>query len=206
MRTWVPLARLLQPRSRAAELAALERRLRDELAAEVDADEPALARAVGEAKLALATSITDVVACGSCASGHPLPVGQHPGGACCAGVTGELFDDDELAALAHAGTRPADLRPPARRHPHAGCAFRGATGCSLATEHRPARCVRYFCHGLRAEVHRRGQLDDLEARVATLDAAMSAFRTAHRARRDREVVAPILAAIARHLKRDATGS
>ena len=66
--------------------------------------------------------------------------------------------------------------------------------------------MRYFCHGLRAEVHRRGQLDDLEARVATLDAAMSAFRTAHRARRDREVVAPILAAITRHLKRGATGS
>ena len=199
MHAWVPLARLLQPRSRAAELAALERRLRDERVAAVEADEPTLARAVGDAKRAVAAAITDVVACGSCAVGHPRPIGVHPGGACCAGVTAELFDDDELAALAHAGTRPADLRPPSRQHPHAGCAFRGASGCSLATDHRPARCVRYFCDGLRAEVHRRGQLDDLEARLATLDAAMHAFRTAHRARRDREVVAPILDAIARHV-------
>lgn len=200
MRAWVPLARLLQPRSRAVELAALDRRLRDEHAAEVDAEERALARAVGDAKLAVAAAVTEVSACGSCAVGHPLPIGQHPGGACCAGVTAQLFDDDELAALAHAGTRPADLRPPARQHPHAGCAFRGATGCSLETAHRPARCVRYFCNGLRAEVHRRGQLDELEARLAALDAAMHAFRTAHRARRDREVVAPILAAIARHVR------
>jgi hypothetical protein len=154
--TWVPLARLLQPRTRAGELAALDRRLRAEVAADVDDEERELARAVGDAKRAVAAAVPAVDACGTCAAGHPLPIGQHAGGACCAGVTAELFDDDELAALALAGTRPPDLQPPSRRHPHAGCAFRGATGCSLALAHRPARCVRFFCHGLRAELHRRG--------------------------------------------------
>ncbi len=198
MSTWVPLARLLQPRARAGELAALERRLRDELGRDVDDRERRLAQAVAEAKRAVAAAVPAVDACGTCAAGHPRPVGQHPGGACCAGVTAELFDDDELAALVLAGTRPGDLRPPARNHPHAGCAFRGATGCSLALAHRPARCVRFFCHGLRAELHRRGALDRVEAHLAELDAAMHAFRDAHRARRDREVLAPILAAIAKH--------
>ena len=200
MPAWVPLTRLLQPRARAGELAALERRLRDERAGDVGDAERALARAVGDAKLAVAAAIPHVATCGGCASGHPLPTGQHPGGACCAGRTAELFDDLELAALAHAGTGPADLRPPSRHHPHAGCAFRGATGCSLATAHRPARCVRYFCDGLRAELHRQGQLDILEARLAALDAAMHEYRAAHGARRDRDVVAPILAAIAEHLQ------
>ncbi|HET9623226.1 MAG TPA: hypothetical protein VFP84_17755, partial [Kofleriaceae bacterium] len=117
------------------------------------------------------------------------------GGACCAGVTAQLFDDHELAALAGAGTRPRDLRPPAGDDAHAGCAFRGASACSLALAHRPARCVHFVCEALRGELHRRGALATVEAALAALDRAMRAFTAAHRARQDREVLAPVLAAV-----------
>jgi hypothetical protein len=110
-------------------------------------------------------------------------------------VTATIFDDHELAALAHAGTRPRDLRPPAGRDSHAGCAFRGPDACSLALEHRPARCVHYACDTLRAELHRRGRLDDVEAQLAELNRAMRAFTAAHRARQDHEVLAPVIEAV-----------
>jgi multidrug efflux pump subunit AcrA (membrane-fusion protein) len=196
---FVPLERLVmrlrQPASRAAELAALRQRLRTERASTVDDDEHALAAEVARAKLAVAAAIGEVASCGSCAAGQPWPVGGFAGGACCSGTTAHVFDDHELAALARAGTRPRDLRPPAGRDSHAGCAFRGAHACSLALEHRPARCVHYLCDALRAELHRRGRLDDVEAHLAELDRAMRAFTAAHRARQDREVLAPVIEAV-----------
>lgn len=187
--------RLRQPASRAAELAELRQRLRIERASAVDDDERALAAEVARAKLAVAAAIGSVASCGSCAARQPWPVGGFAGGACCAGVTADLFDDHELAALARTGTRPRDLRPPAGRDSHAGCAFRGAHACALALEHRPARCVRYVCDTLRAELHRRGRLDEVEVQLAELDRAMRAFTAAHRARQDREVLAPVIEAI-----------
>lgn len=187
--------RLRQPASRTAEVAALRRRLRAERASTVGDDERALAAEVARVKLAAAAAIGSVASCGSCAVRQPWPVGGFAGGACCAGVTPDLFDDHELAALAGAGTRPRDLRPPAGRDAHAGCAFRGAEACSLALAHRPARCIRYVCDALRAELHRRGRLDDVEARLAELDRAMRAFAAAHRARQDREVLAPVIEAV-----------
>ena len=187
--------RLRQPASRATELLALRQRLRAERASIADYDEHARAAEVAHAKLAAAAAIGDVSSCGSCAAHQPWPVGGFAGGACCAGTTANVFDDHELAALARAGTRPRDLRPPAGRDSHAGCAFRGAEACSLALEHRPARCVHYACDALRAELHRRGRLDDVEARLAELDRAMRAFTAAHRARQDREVLAPVLDAV-----------
>ncbi|HEX8108144.1 MAG TPA: hypothetical protein VF516_10480, partial [Kofleriaceae bacterium] len=48
---------------------------------------------------------------------------------------------------------------------------------------------------LRAELHRRGRLDDVEARLADLDRAMQAFTAVHRARQDREVLAPVIEAV-----------
>ncbi|HEX3481286.1 MAG TPA: hypothetical protein VHT91_40010 [Kofleriaceae bacterium] len=196
---FVPVERLMmrlrQPASRAAEVAALRQRLRAERASAVADDERALAAEVARVKLAVAAAIGGVASCGSCAVRQPWPVGGFAGGACCAGVTANIFDDHELAALAGAGTRPRDLRPPAGRDAHAGCAFRGAEACSLALEHRPARCVRYACDTLRAELHRRGRLDDVEARLAELDRAMQAFTAAHRARQDREVLAPVVDAV-----------
>ncbi|MCW5805357.1 MAG: hypothetical protein KIT31_23510 [Deltaproteobacteria bacterium] len=188
------LIKLRQPRSRADELIELRRRLRDELAADAGDDERTLAREVHARKVAVSAELREVTSCRSCATGAPWPRGHYDGGDCCAGVTADLFDDHELGALVHAGTRPRDLVPP--RDDHAGCAFRGAHGCSLAVDHRPARCVHYICDTLRAELHRRGRLDAIEARLAELDAEMQRFVAVHRARRDRDVLAPILDAIA----------
>ena len=196
---FVPVERLMmrlrQPASRAAEVAALRRRLRAERSTAVGDEERALAAGVTRAKLAVAAGIGRVASCGSCAARQPWPVGGFAGGACCAGATADLFDDHELAALARAGTRPRDLRPPAGRDAHAGCAFRGADACSLALAHRPARCVHYVCDTLRSELHRRGRLDAVEAHLAELDRAMRAFTAAHRARQDRDVLAPVLDAV-----------
>jgi hypothetical protein len=196
---FVPIERLVmrlrQPASRGDELVALRQRLRTERASTVADDERALAAEVARVKLAVAAVVGRVSSCGSCAARQPWPVGGFAGGACCAGVTAEIFDDRELAALAGAGTRPRDLRPPAGRDSHAGCAFRGAEACSLALEHRPARCVHYACDTLRAELQRRGQLDDVEAQLAELDRAMQAFIAVHRARQDREVLAPLIDAV-----------
>lgn len=196
---FVPVERLVmrlrQPASRAAEVAALRQRLRDERASAAGDDERALVAEVARIKLAVAAAIGSVASCGSCAVRQPWPVGGFGGGACCSGVTADIFDDHELAALAGAGTRPGDLRPPAGRDAHAGCAFRGAKACSLALEHRPARCIRYVCDTLRAELHRRGRLDAVEAQLTELDRAMRAFTAVHRARQDREVLAPVIEAV-----------
>jgi len=203
---FVPIERLVmrlgQPASRAAEVVALRGRLRAERASAVGDDERALAAGVGRAKRAAAAAIGGVASCGSCAAHQPWPVGGFAGGACCSGVTAHVFDDHELAALAGAGTRPRDLRPPAGRDAHAGCAFRGASACSLTLDHRPARCVHYVCDALRTELHRRGRLDDVEARLAELDRAMREFTAAHRARQDREVLAPVIAAVIAAARRD----
>ena len=194
------LLKLRQPRSRADELIQLRRRLRDERARRDVADqERALAREVHARKLAVASQLRTVTSCRSCATGHPSPVGHYDGGACCSGVTAELFDDSELAALAHAGTEPGDLTPPS--DDHAGCAFRGSRGCTLEVAHRPARCVHYICDTLRHELYDRGQLDSIEASLAELDAAMREYKAAHRERSDRAVLAPILDAIAASTKR-----
>ncbi|HVV88570.1 MAG TPA: hypothetical protein VHE35_36250 [Kofleriaceae bacterium] len=189
------LIRLRQPASRAGELVALRARLRDELAAGADDDERALAREVHDRKLQLAAVLGSVVSCRTCAVGQPRPMGHHDGGACCSGVTAELFDERELAALVHAGTRAHDLTPPAGADAHAGCAFRGPRGCTLAVEHRPGRCVHYLCDSLRRELHRLGRLDATEAALAEHDAAMRRFTAARQARLDRELAAPLVAAL-----------
>jgi len=187
------MRKLRQPASRAAELNALDQRLREELAAEVDGEERSLAQAVRAQKLSVVDELVAVRSCSSCATGQPEPTGHWSGGACCSGVTAELFDDNELAALAHAGTRPRDLTPPT--DDHAGCAFRGARGCSLELAHRPARCVHYVCDSLRRELHSRGRLDAVEAKLAELNARMQQFTAVHQARRDREVLAPLIDAL-----------
>jgi len=190
------LCKLRQPGSRADELIALRRRARAELASSVDREERELAAAVLARKLAVASDLHGVASCSSCARGQPWPIGHHAGGACCSGATADLFDDAELAALVHAGTRAGDLVPPPRSDAHAGCAFRAADRCTLEVAHRPARCVHYVCNELRRELHAQGRLDAIEAKLAALDAAMQRFTAAHRARTDREVLAPLLVALA----------
>ena len=189
------LIKVRQPASRAGELIELRRRARAEAASDVSDEERALAREVHARKLAVVAALGHVSSCGTCARGQPWPLGAHAGGACCSGVTGDLFDDAELAALVHAGTRARDLTPPAREHVHAGCAFRASDRCTLEVAHRPARCVHYVCDSLRRELHTRGHLDTIEATLAELNAAMQRFTAAHRARADREVLAPLIAAL-----------
>jgi len=188
------LIKLRQPASRARELIELHARLRTELAADVDETERALARSVLVQKRVVAAELEAVRSCRTCATGQAFPVGHYDGGACCSGVTADLFDEHELAALAHAGTRTSDLIAP--RTDHAGCAFRGSTGCTLELAHRPARCVHYVCNTLRRELHARGQLDAIEHELAELDRGMQQFRALHRARLDREVLEPLIDAIA----------
>jgi hypothetical protein len=192
------LIKLRQPASRADELIALGRRMRTELASVADDDERALAEELRARKLDVAAELDAVSSCGNCARGYPQPMGCHAGGACCGGVTAHVFDDDELAALVLAGTRPRDLTPPPRAHEHAGCAFRAADGCTLAVAHRPARCVHYMCNALRRELHARGRLDAIEPSLAALDRAMRRFAVAHRARTDRDVLTSIAEAVARN--------
>ena len=187
------LIKLRQPASRARELIELRARLRRERAAEIEAEEQGLAMAVLAQKRVVATHLQAVTSCRSCATGQPFPVGHYEGGACCSGVTAELFDEHELAALAHAGTRIRDLVAP--RVEHAGCAFRGDTGCTLELAHRPARCVHYVCNTLKRELHTRGELDAIEKELAELDRGMQKFRAVHQARLDREVLAPLIDAI-----------
>ena len=110
----------------------------------------------------------DVHACRGCARGHPQPEGRWPGGHCCGGNTLEIFSATEVAALKLAGTAPGDWQPPIGDH--AGCAFRGRDGCSLAPEHRPTICLRYICLELRAELKSRGQARVFELAAALRDA------------------------------------
>ena len=186
-----------QPRSRAGELIALRARLRAEQAREIDDDERALARDVLATKRAVSAELQAVSSCRSCATGEPWPRGAYDGGDCCAGVTADLFDDNELAALVHAGTRARHLVPPPGADAHAGCAFRGPRGCTLEVTHRPGRCVHYLCDTLRRELHTHGQLDVVERKLAELNRTMQQFTAVHQARLDRDVLASIVDAIAR---------
>jgi hypothetical protein len=194
------LIRIRHPASRAAELNTLRARLRDELAGQVDIadDERERAMRVLAIKRSISSALDDVVSCRSCATGLPAPAGSYAGGACCDGVTAELFDEHELAALALAGTRPGDLVPPAGSDLHAGCAFRGPRGCTLDVAHRPGRCVLYVCQTLRREVHHAGQLDELETMLAELRHEMAEWIAVHTARVDRDVLAPLVAALEQH--------
>jgi hypothetical protein len=178
------LVRVRQVPSRAGELIALRERLRDQRRAEPDAEERAAAAEVRRLKRVLADASGAVDECSRCGTGMPLPGGAFAGGFCCQAATADLFSDDEVALLAQGGTRLADLTAPRSRH--AGCSFRGETGCTLETEDRPAVCVRFACTELRRELHRRGRLDEIERIEAELDAAYGHFSRLRAARVDRE--------------------
>lgn len=193
---FVALDRLLrrQVPSRAGELRELTGRLRAERAALPGTDERAAALAIRALKTTLSRAVGEVRCCSSCAQGMPLPGGAFAGGHCCSGHTPEIFDDVEVAALAQGGTRPRDL--PAPTTEHAGCAFRGPTGCTLAAENRAALCHRYVCNDLRRELHRSDRLDEVERLCGELDEAYRRFAKLREARLDREwldEVAPVSA-------------
>jgi hypothetical protein len=176
------LARWRGPQGRRVEVKALRARLA-RAAREADAGPEADPGPEADTLRALAAEVRDLKplvlrafdgahACGGCGRGRPAPHGRWDGGFCCGGRTEGVFDDDEVAALALAGTRPRDLRPPPDRDDHAGCAFRGATGCSLEPAHRPALCVRFACRELEAELRAAGRWSELRALARRLDEAM----------------------------------
>lgn len=168
----LPLARLvagrsIEPRSRAAELATLRARFRAQPSArQAGPDAVRSAERLRELRIALSAAFVDVEACSGCARGRPEPNGHWPGGSCCGSATLGLFTRTEVASLKLAGVSPSDLEPP--RGDHAGCAFRGAAGCTLAPANRPNICVRYVCLELRAEVRNRPEW----RRISELGAAM----------------------------------
>lgn len=187
------LVRVRQVPSRADELLALRGRLRSERAAKVGPEERALALEVRALKERASAALTETTACHTCATGKRWPRGAHAGGDCCSGVTADLFDDDEVAALAAAGTRPRDLRAP--RGDHAGCAFRGELGCTLEAADRPMRCVHYTCMILRRELKANRALASTDAILVQLKGRMAELVALRKARLEAEMIAPLEAAL-----------
>lgn len=128
----------------------------------------------------MARILRGIRSCSTCAVGHPLPNGRHPGGYCCGSATDNLFTEDQLAQLYASGTRPRHLRSAARVE--AGCAFRGPGGCSLPPAHRPNTCASYLCGDLARELGLRGDLDRAEALAARI---ITLSNRAARARHER---------------------
>lgn len=175
---WIPLQHLLdrlrQPKTRADEVRRLRLRLHEEPAASsVSAEEAAASTELLRLRRALKEAIGQVVSCRTCAVGHPPPHGHFAGGHCCGLVTEDAWNDDEIAALRQAGTQPSHLRLP--KGDHAGCAFRGPTGCSLSVEHQPNLCVRYLCPDLFREVYARGDGPRISALCQEMEAVYLRF-------------------------------
>ncbi len=133
----------------------------------------ALADELRELRPRVLAAFEGVEACGGCGRGRSLPHGRWSGGFCCGGRTDGVFDDDEVAALALAGTRPRDLVPPAGDH--AGCAFRGPQGCSLDARDRPNLCVRFVCRELEAELRASGRWEHTRVLSRRLEATFARF-------------------------------
>lgn len=187
------LVRVRQVPSRADELLALRARLRAEQSARIGPQERALAREVRALKQRASAALAETTACHSCAVGKRWPRGAHAGGDCCSGVTADLFDDEEVGALAAAGTRPRDLRAP--RGDHAGCAFRGELGCTLEAADRPMRCVHYTCMILRKELKANSALAATDAILVQLKGRMAELVAVRKARLEAELIAPLEAAL-----------
>ncbi len=177
------LDRLREPRSRADQLAALRRRLVAEKRHGSDR-EVELASEMRALRQQLSTALGRLHSCAECAQGCALPEGRWDGGHCCSGNTEDLFTTEELAALRQGGTRPGALRGP--KSDHAGCAFRGPRGCSLAPVDRPNRCVLYLCTQAAREVFARDELDAFEALATRLTETFEHFVRVRRERMDEE--------------------
>jgi hypothetical protein len=183
--------RLRQPRSRADEVLTLRRRFaREPGTGQVPAAESAAAGELLALRTQLAAAVGAVESCKTCALGHAPPHGHFAGGHCCGLVTEDAFNDDEVAALRLSGTGPQDLRLPTGDH--AGCSFRGPTGCSLRTPDRPNLCLRYMCPDLTREIHQRGDLPGIEALGARMEEVYLRFITLRKQRLDDEEAARLL--------------
>ena len=165
--------RLRHVRSRADDLTALRARFAAVDRGAATEEQRALAAELRALRVELSRTFAAADSCASCARGYPLPHGRWDGGHCCGGRTEELFSDDEVAALALSGTRISSLRAPTGDH--AGCAFRGASGCSLDVADRPSLCVRYVCRGLERELREKGRWDEVRVVARRLREAFARF-------------------------------
>ncbi len=170
--------RLRHPRSRADEVAALRRRFAAATSAP-GAFELQLAADLRRRREQLQSAFAGVRSCSHCARGHPLPHGRYPGGHCCGAGTTVVFTDDEVAALRLSGTTPGRLVAPTGDH--AGCAFRGARGCTLTFVDRPNICVRYICLELERELRARGDLRAIRTLCIGLAEGFDRLRDLHAA-------------------------
>jgi hypothetical protein len=181
---FVPLQRLLlrtrYTRSRVDELADVHGRLRVARRTEFTDEERALAVELRAIKVRVSDALAEVSSCSRCATGKPTPRGVFAGGDCCSSDTPGLFADEEVAALAAGGTTVRALRAPTTTH--AGCAFRGELGCTLAAVDRPERCVRYMCGTLRRELGAKRERVRVEELVTSMRSTMDRFVALHRAR------------------------
>ena len=187
------LVRIRQVPSRADELIALRTRVRTARTEQPGDEERAITEALRALKIRISAELGNVTSCATCAIGKRRPRGTFAGGDCCSGVTADLFDDDEVAALAIAGTRPRHLRAP--RDEHAGCAFRGELGCTLSAADRPVRCVRYTCMTLRRELRAGERLEAIDELLAELEALRLRFVELRTDRLEHELFAPLAASL-----------
>ncbi len=173
----VPVAALLKrwrdPSRRDREVGELHRRVKAAARAPATEEQRVLALEMRQLRPKVLEAFAAVRACGGCGRGRPLPHGRHDGGFCCGGATTGVFDDDEVAALALAGTRPKHLRAPEGEQ--AGCAFRGPQGCSLEAVDRPNLCVRFACRELEAELKASGDWERVRALTRQLEKAFVRF-------------------------------
>ena len=175
--------RLRHPRSRADEVAQLRRRFATYTSpSEACAEEVTVATELRHLRQALGTALGEAQSCSRCARGHPLPHGRWSGGHCCGCPTDAVFTDNEVGALRLGGTTAAHLLPPVGDN-HAGCAFRGPTGCSLAPVDRPNICVRYICRELDEELVDRGDRRSVRAIAAELRATFDRWTRLRASRR-----------------------
>lgn len=134
----------------------------------------ALAERIVRLKRELSDALLGVRACASCATGCVAPSGFFEGGRCCGTATLDVFTQPEVRALKLAGVAPP-MEPADDGDERAGCLFRGSTGCALAPEERPARCLEYVCHDLRMELEDDGRLDRINALRRELKDAVARF-------------------------------
>lgn len=174
----IPVQRLVrkvrQPASRKVEVRQLRRQLAGAGRERPGTEERAVAARLRQLREEIARATGSVRACASCAEGRPAPIGVFDGGHCCSGATGDVFTPDEVSALAAAGTGPRDLHSPDGEH--AGCAFRGGGGCTLAVVDRPNVCLRYACSGLARELFESGRLGELQKFLDEMDQAFARYR------------------------------
>jgi hypothetical protein len=173
----VPLTALVrrwrgQP-ARDREVAELRARFRKAAKAPATDEARALAQELRELRPKVLEAFAGVSACSGCGRGRPRPHGRWNGGFCCGGATAGVFDDDEIAALALAGTKPRHLRAP--KSEQAGCAFRGPEGCVLDAVDRPNLCVRFACRELEKELRDRGEWARVRALTRQLEETFARF-------------------------------